>query len=146
MSVSNLNEEYIKDAINNGIGADAVNSTLDDMLNKTSQVGSAPKQVKQVVETITQMKKDTENVVDEKYVSDFVRENNKKIESAINDGISPDEITKTLVESTNKANDRKSKKYLKFITKLISKMKVKEFRLRKEKNNQMEKGMQKVLK
>lgn len=140
----NLNEKHIKDAINSGIDAEAVNSTLEDILNKTDEKGSIPKQTKEVVESIVEMKKDTQNVVDESYASDFVRENNVKIGSAINDGISSDEITKTLVESTNKANDMISKKHLRFITKLITKMKVKELKLKKDKENK--KGIQKVLK
>ena len=140
----NFNEENIKDAINNGIDAEAVNSTLDDMVNVSIETGKTPKQMKEVVESIVEMKKDTENVVDETYASSFVKENNQKIVSAINDGFSPNEIAQTLVEATDKANDRKSRKHLKFITKLISKLKVKELRLRKEKENS-KKGMQKVL-
>ena len=140
----NFNEENIKDAISNGIDAEAVNSTLDDMVSVSLETGKTPKQMKEVVESIVEMKKDTENVVDETYASSFVKENNQKIVSAINDGISPNEIAQTLVEATDKANDRKSRKHLKFITKLISKLKVKELRLRKEKENS-KKGMQKVL-
>ena len=140
----NFNEENIKDAINNGIDADAVNSTLDDMVNVSLETGKTPKQMKEVVESIVEMKKDTSNVVDEKYASSFVKENNQKIVSAINDGISPDEIAQTLVEATDKANDKKSRKHLKFITKLISKLKVKELKLRRDKENSI-KGRQKVL-
>ena len=142
----NFNEENIKDAINNGIDGEAINSTLEDMMNKIEQKGENPKQAKEVVETIVDMKKDTNNIVDEKYASNFVKENNEKIKSAINDGITPKEVAKTLVESTNNAKDKKSKKHLKFITKLISKLKVKELRLRNENRKQIEKGRQKVLK
>ena len=140
----NFNEENIKDAISNGIEGEAVNSTLDDMVSVSIETGKTPKQMKEVVESIVEMKKDTENAVDETYASSFVKENNQKIVSAINDGISPNEIAQTLVEATDKANDRKSRRHLKFITKLISKLKVKELRLRKEKENS-KKGMQKVL-
>jgi len=149
MAVSNLinnNEEYIKDALNNGIDSDAVNATLDDMMNKSDEIGKTPEQVKEVVETIVDMKKDTPNVNDETYASNFVQENNKKIESALNDGISPNEIASTLVETTNKANDRKNKRRLKFVTKLISRMKRKEKKLNKDKENVQEKGRQRVLK
>ena len=140
----NFNEENIKDAISNGIDADAVNSTLDDMVSVSLETGKTPKQMKEVVESIVEMKKDTNNVIDETYASSFVKENNQKIVSAINEGISPDEIAQTLVEATDKANDKKSRKHLKFITKLISKLKVKELRLKKEKENSI-KGRQKVL-
>ena len=138
----NFNEENIKDAISNGIDADAVNSTLDDMVSVSLETGKTPKQMKEVVESIVEMKKDTNNVIDETYASNFVKENNQKIVSAINDGISPNEIAQTLVEATDKANDKKSRKHLKFITKLISKLKVKELKLRKENSI---KGRQKVL-
>ncbi len=145
MAISNLvnnNEEYIKDAINNGIGAEAVNSTLGDMMTKSESLDRTPKQVKQVVETIVEMKKDTNNISDEKYSSDFVRENNEKIKSAIEDGINANEVAKTLIDSTKMANNKKNKNHLRFITKLISKMKIKELSLKKN----MEKGVQKVLK
>lgn len=81
----NFNEDNIKDAISNGIDAEAINSTLGDMMNKIEQNGTTPKQAKEVVETIVDMKKDTNNVVDEKYASNFVQENNEKIKSAINE-------------------------------------------------------------
>lgn len=140
----NFNEENIKDAISNGIDADAVNSTLDDMVSVSLETGKTPKQMKEVVESIVEMKKDTNNIKDETYASNFVKENNQKIVSAINDGISPNEIAQTLVEATDKANDKKSRKHLKFITKLISKLKVKELKLKKDKENSI-KGRQKVL-
>ena len=145
-NIINQNEEYIKGAIADGIDAEAVNSTLGDIVTKMEETGKSPEQVKEVVETIVEMKKDTDNVFDESYASAFVQENNAKIKSAINDGITPKEIARTLVTSTKNAKTRKSKKHLKFITNLISKMKVKEMKLRQEKENQMEKGMQKVLK
>lgn len=135
----NFNEENIKDAINNGIDAEAVNSTLDDMVSASIHTGKTPKQMKEVVESIVEMKKNTENVVDKSYASSFVKENNKKIVSAINDGISPNEIVKTLVEATDKANNRKARKHLKFITTLISKLKVKELRLRKQNSKYLQK-------
>ena len=140
----NFNEENIKDAISNGIDADAVNSTLDDMVSVSLETGKTPKQMKEVVESIVEMKKETNNVIDETYASNFVKENNQKIVSAINEGISSNKIAQTLVEATDKANDKKSRKHLKFITKLISKLKVKELKLRKEKENSI-KGRQKVL-
>ena len=142
----NFNEENIKDAINNGIEADAVNATLDDMMSNVEQKGTNPKQAKEVVETIVEMKKDVDNVVDEKYASNFVKENNAKITSAINDGITSKEVARTLVNSTKNAKDKKSKKHLKFVTNLINKLKVKELKLRKDKENQIEMGRQKVLK
>lgn len=146
MAVSNLvnnNEELIKDAINEGISGDAVESTLEDVINKSDEVGKTPKQVKEVVETIVDMKEKENIKVDEKYASEFVKNNSDKIESALSDGITPKEVTVTLVNSTNEATNRKGKKHLNFIVKLITKMKNKELKLNKE--NVQEKGYQKVL-
>ena len=59
MAVSNLvrdNEELIKDAIVDGIDADAVNSTLEDVMNRADEMGKTPKQVKETIETIVEMK------------------------------------------------------------------------------------------
>lgn len=142
----NINEEYIKDAIVDGIDADAVNSTLEDVMNRSDELGKTPSQVKEVIETIVDMKKDNTDVIDEQYASDFVKKNGTKISSALNDGISPDEIANTLVNSTNNSNTKKEKEDLKFTVKLITKMKKKELRLKKNKENIRVKGYQKVLK
>ena len=149
MAMSNLvnnNEEYIKEAISDGISADAVESTLGDVISKFDEIGRTPKQVKEVVETIVDMKEKENTKIDERYASDFVKKNSEKIESALNDGISPKEVATTLVNSTNEATNRKGKKHLNFIVKLISKMKKKELKLNKEKENTQEKGYQRVLK
>lgn len=139
-----MNNEMLKEAINSGVDAEAVNSTLNDMVNKVNEKGKAPRQVKHVIETIVHMKKDVNNIPDKTYASNFVRQNSEKIKSAISDGISPNEIATTLLESTEKANDRRTKRRLKFITKLIVKMKQKELKLLKQNEQTMEKGMQKV--
>ena len=139
-----MNKEILKEAINSGVEADAVNSTLNDMVSKTNEKGKVPIQVKRVIETIVHMKKSVNNIPDKTYASNFVRENNEKIKAAINDGISPNEIAVTLLESTEKANDRITKRRLKFITKLIVKMKQKELTLVKQNQQTMEKGMQKI--
>lgn len=149
MAISNLvnnNEEYIKEAINVGISADAVESTLGDVINKSDEIGKTPKQVKEVVETIVEMKENENTKLDERYASDFVKNNSEKIESALSDGISPKEVATTLVSSTKSANNRKGKKHLSFIVKLISKMKKKELKLNKDKENTQQKGYQRVLK
>ena len=139
-----MDKEMLKEAINSGVDAEAVNSTLNDMVNRTNEKGKVPTQVKNVIETIVHMKKNINNVPDKTYASNFVRENSERIKAAINDGISPNEIAQTLLESTNKANDRRTKRRLKFITKLIVKMKQKELKLLKQNEQIMEKGMQKV--
>lgn len=149
MAISNLvnsNEEYIKGAISDGIDAKAVSSILEDVMNKSDELKSNPKQIKEVVDAIVSMKKDNNNLIDEKYISDFVKKNSGKINSALKEGITPDEIAKTLINSTNKANNKVGKKHLNFIVKLISRMKKKELKLKKEKSNIKSKGYQKVLK
>ena len=148
MSVSNLvnnNEDYIRDAIDKGISGDAVESTLEDVINKSEEIGKTPKQVKEAIETIVDMKKKENTKVDENYASEFVKNNSEKIESALEDGISPEEVAITLTNSTNEATNRKGKKHLSFIVKLISKMKKKELKLNKENQNKEEKGYQKIL-
>lgn len=139
------NCELLKDAINDGISGDAVESTLEDVINKTDEMGKTPKQVKEAIETIVDMKEKENTKIDESFTSDFVKENSEKITSALQEGISPKEVATTLVNSTNEATNRKGKKHLKFITKLIFKMKKKELKLSKEKENVQEKGKQKVL-
>ena len=131
----------LKEAINSGVDADTVNSTLNDMVIKTNEKGKVPSQVKHVIETIVHMKNSVNNIPDKTYASNFVRQNSEKIKAAINNGISPNEIATTLLESTEKANDRRTKRRLKFITKLIVKMKQKELTLVKQNEQTKEKGM-----
>ena len=133
-----MDKEMLKEAINNGIDANAIDSTLNDMVSKTNEKGRVPRQVKHVIETIVHMKKGVNNIPDKTYASNFVRENNERIKAAIKDGISPNEIATTLIESTEKANDRRTKRRLKFITKLIVKMKQKELKLLKQNEQTIE--------
>jgi len=140
------NEEYIREAITEGISADAVESTLGDVISKSDETGKTPTQVKEVVETIVDMKENENTKIDEQYASDFVKKNSEKIESALSDGISTKEIATTLVNSTNEATNKKGKKHLNFIVNLISKMKKKELKLNKDKENTQTKGYQRVLK
>lgn len=143
MAVTNLmneNEEYIRSAVNDGISADAARSTLEDVINKSNELGKTPSQIKDVVDTIIDMKSDVRSELDNNYASNFVKENNTKIQSAINDGISPNEIATSLINSVNEVDSMKAKRNISFIVKLISKMKKKELKLVKTD----EKGYQKV--
>jgi len=142
----NENEENLKSAITEGISGEAVESTLDDVVNVAEKNGKTPKQLQETVETIVEMKGDTENVIDETYASNFVKQNNEKIKGALEEGITPKEVATTLVNSTNKSSTKKGKKHLKFIVNLISRMKKKELKLNKNKENTQVKGHQKVLK
>jgi len=140
-----MNNEVLKDAIYNGIDGEAVKDTLGDVVNKVEEKGTNPVQVKRTIETIAHMKKNVNSIPDKKYASSLVSENSERIKTALNDGISPNEIAATLIESVKKANDRRTKSRLRFITKLIVKMKQRELKLIKDRENQMEKGRQKVL-
>ena len=146
MAISKLineNEVYIKNAINEGIGPDVINSTLEDVINISDKSGKTPKQVKETVETIVKMKKKIGAVDDKRYSSSFVRENSQKIESALNEGITPNEVASTLVDFTNNVHSKEDKKHLSFTVRLISKMKKKELTLNR--SNQQEKSYEKVM-
>lgn len=140
------NENNIKDAVMEGIDAEAVSSTLEDVVNIADSKRKTPPQVKDAVDAIVEMKSDTQNKIDESYSSNLVKQNSEKIKSALNDGISPKEVATTLVNSTKNSNTKKGRKHLKFIVNFISKMKKKELKLNKNKENVSEKSYQKVLK
>lgn len=143
MAISNFvnnNEEYLKDAINNGVSSESVGATIEDMVVKSEELGKTPSQLKEAVETIADMKSSVENKNDETFASDLVKENSEKIKSALNDGLSPDEVANALIKSTDEATNKKGKKHLNFIVNLISKMKRKEFTLSRNR----EKGRQKI--
>ena len=139
----NENEAYIKSAINEGISSDVINSTLEDVINISDKSGKTPKQIKETVEAIVNMKKKIGAVDDKRYSSSFVRENSKKIESALNEGITPNEVASTLVDFVNNVHSKEDKKHLSFTVRLISKMKQKELIFNKK--NQQEKSYEKVL-
>lgn len=138
------NENNIKEAISTGISNEAVGATLEDVINTSDFKGRTPIQVKDTVEAIVEMKSDVEVKTDESYASNLFKENNKRIESALNEGITPKEVATTLVNSTNNSNTKKGKNHLRFLVNLISKMKKKELRLSKNKANVEQKGYQKV--
>ena len=136
------NEEYLSDAIYNGVSGDAVNSTLEDVAAKADELGKTPVQLKESVEVITEMKSDLKKSNSDEYKSTLVKENSERIKSALEDGITPVEVQTTLNKSLDDSNTKKGKKHLNFIVKLVSKMKKKELTLSKE----SEKGVQKVKK
>ena len=138
------NEKNIKSAVMEGISGEAVGATLEDVMNTADFRGKTPAQVKDTVEAIVDMKSDVESKTDESYASDLFKENSGKIESALNEGITPKEVATTLVNATNNSNTKKGKKGLRFLVNLISKMKAKHLKLEKEKVNVEQKGYQKV--
>lgn len=138
------NENNIKSATMEGISGEAVGVTLEDVISVADSKGKTPLQVKDTVEAIVEMKSDIESKNDEKYASELLKENSGKIEAAINEGITPKEVATTLVNSTNKSNNKKGKSHLRFLVNLISKMKKKELKLNKDKENTEQKGYQRV--
>ncbi len=135
------NKEYLTDAINNGISGEAVNSTIKQIVEQSDQTGKTPRQLKESVEIIASFKTGINESENPKYSSEFVRKNSNKIKSALNEGITPNEIVTGLTNSLD--NPKKSKKNLKFITRFISKTKRKEFNLSNNIVN-TEKNRQKV--
>lgn len=138
------NATALEQAVKEGLESETVEKTLSELIEKAEENKSIPKQFEETVETIVEMKSDTPSKIDESYSSDLVKNNSEKIKEALTEGIEPDEVANTLVNSTNNANDKKSKKHLNFVVKLVSKMKTKELNLKKKKENQVEKGRQKV--
>lgn len=134
----NIDKEYIKSAIEKGVSSEGIKNSIEDMLNKSDEVGHTPEQIRDVIDTISSMKQ-TPNVVDNSYNSTLVREKSAKIKSAITEGLTPNEVSHTLENNLEKQDDNRK---FKFIINLISKMKKKEKSLSKK--EQMEKGFQKV--
>ncbi|MDO4962880.1 MAG: hypothetical protein Q4E75_02110 [bacterium] len=135
MAMTNLvndNEAYIKDALENGINGEAIESVINNMASSVEK----PSQIKEVVESISNMKQ-APSMYNEQFLSDFVRKNNGKIESAIKEGLTPNEIAMSL-ESDLKQDTYDSKNHLKFMTRLISEIKKIELKLIREKEQAVE--------
>ena len=143
MALSNFinnNEEYLTAAIKSGVSGEALSSTLEDIVEKVKQTGKTPTQLKDTVEVIAKMKSDIKNTNSLEYSSTLVKENSEKFKSALNEGLTSDEVVTSLTNSLNSSNTKKGKEHLSFMTKLITKMKRKELTL----SNNMEKGRQKI--
>lgn len=134
----NIDKEYIKSAIEEGVSSEGIKNSIEDMLNKSDEVCHTPEQIRDVIDTISSMKQ-TPNVVDNSYNSTLVREKSAKIKSAITEGLTPSEVSHTLENNLKKQDNNRK---FKFIINLVSKMKRKEKNLSKK--EQMEKGFQKV--
>lgn len=140
-SLINKNEEMLKDAINNGINNETVYYTLNRLVEKNDRTGKIPKQLPKVLAGVIYMKKMVKVPDTEQYYSSVVKNNSERIKDALKNGISPDEIAISLIDTINSPS-KNSKKRLKFMVKLISKMKTKEKRLQRQ--NENNKGYQKV--
>ena len=110
------NEEYLKKAMIEGISGPAMGQIFDKLASIPPTT-----QTKAVVEAIADMKTSVQKVqVSEKYLSSFVEKYSDRIKRAIYDGLSPKEISESLLKQANFATDKKS---LLFVVKLVSRMK-----------------------
>ena len=130
-------------ALNEGINAEAVGATLNDIINRSDELGKTPSQIKDVVEAIIFVKKNVNSIPDKRYESNVVINNSEAIKKALKEGMSSEEIKTALMVILEKANNRRNKNSLRLITKFIKKTKQKDLTLQNE--NHMEKGRQKVL-
>ncbi len=137
------NYDYIKESLENGIDSDTVNLVVNDLLDKSDTIGRTPKQVKKAIDAVVSMKSD-ENKIDTSRLSNYVKENSVKIYSALNSGLSSEDIARRLMSSLENSSDKKGMEELRFVTQLVSKMKEKELKLKLQKEN--EKGVSYVKK
>lgn len=126
------NYNYIKKSLENGIDSDTVNSVVNDLLDKSDTIGRTPKQVKKAIDAVVSMKSD-ENKIDTSRLSNYVKENSVKIYSALNSGLSSEDISRRLMSSLENSSDKKGMEELRFVTRLVSKMKEKELQKENEK-------------
>lgn len=137
------NYDYIKESLESGIDSDTVNLVVNDLLDKSDTIGRTPKQVKKAIDAVVSMKSD-ENKIDTSRLSNYVKENSVKIYSALNSGLSSEDIARRLMSSLENSSDKKGMEELRFVTQLVSKMKEKELKLKLQKEN--EKGVSYVKK
>lgn len=114
----------VNDALKTGISGEAVSETIEEVLNKKS--GDVPKQFKDTVEAVVDMKSDKQDQINEQYSSELVKNNSNRIKEALKDGIEPQEVAVEIAKDSMKANTNEGYKKLNFITRLISKMKRKQ--------------------
>ena len=126
------NYDYIKESLENGIDSDTVNLVVNDLLDKSDTIGRTPKQVKKAIDAVVSMKSD-ENTIDTSRLSNYVKENSVKIYSALNSGLSSEDIARRLMSSLENSSDKKGMEELRFVTRLVSKMKEKELQKENEK-------------
>ena len=132
----------VNDALKTGISGEAVSETIEEVLNKKS--GDVPKQFKDTVEAVVDMKSDKQDQINEQYSSELVKNNSNRIKEALKDGIEPQEVAVEIAKDSMKANTNEGYKKLNFITRLISKMKRKQRKkdIERQKIKQQEQEMQ----
>ena len=128
----------VNDAVRTGISGDAVTETISEVLDKKN--GEVPKQFKDTVEVVADMKSDKQDILNSNYASDLVKNNSNRIKEALKDGIEPQEVAVEIAKTSTTANTQEGYKKLNFITKLISIMKRKQRKKEIEKQYQEELG------
>ena len=68
------NENNIRSAVTEGISGEAVEATLEDVINTSDFRGKTPIQVKNTVEAIADMKSNVDSKRDESYASELFKE------------------------------------------------------------------------
>ena len=114
----------VNDAVRTGISGEAVVETIEEVMENNN--GETPKQFKDTVEAVVDMKSDKKDSLNPEYASDLVKNNSNRIKEALKDGIEPQEIAVEIAKVSTNANTQEGYKKLNFITKLISKMKRKQ--------------------
>ena len=125
----------VNDAIRTGISGEAVTDAIEEVMNKNN--GEVPKQFKDTVAAVADMKSDKQDSFNPEYASDLVKNNSNRIKEALKDGIEPQEIAVEIAKTSTSANTTEGYKKLNFITKLISKMKRKQRKKDIERQQQM---------
>lgn len=120
---NSINQD-VNDAIKTGISGEAVADTIEDVLDKNN--GEVPKQFKDTMEVVADMKSDKPDEFNFEYASDLVKNNSNRIKEALKDGIEPNEVAIELSKASTIANTQEGYKKLNFIARLISKMKRKQ--------------------
>lgn len=120
---NSINQD-VNDAIKTGISGEAVADTIEDVLDKNN--GEVPKQFKDTMEVVADMKSDKPDEFNSEYASDLVKNNSNRIKEALKDGIEPNEVAIELSKASTIANTQEGYKKLNFIARLISKMKRKQ--------------------
>ena len=67
----------VNDAIKTGISGEAVTDTIEEVMNKNN--GEVPKQFKDTVEAVADMKSDKQDNFNPEYASDLVKNNSNRI-------------------------------------------------------------------
>ena len=132
----------VNDAMKTGISGEAVSDTIEEVLDKSND--NVPKQFKDTIEVVADMKSDKQESFNQEYASNLVQNNSNRIKEALKDGIEPNEVATEIAKNSMSANTPDGYKKLSFIARLISKMKRKQRKKEIQSKQQEIGGNQKV--